>query len=493
MRRRNFLKTSIGATASVGIGLLAGSLSSASKAVSSRRLHMPPLLDTLNEGRLNLNAQYGKTRFLGTGVSLTKGFNQGYLGPTIRMKNGLLEENVRNSLAEDITVHYHGLLVPGRLDGGPQSVVTPGSARKAELNIDQEPSTLWYHSHIHRCTGNQVYFGLAGAIQVTDGLDEQRGLPSQYGIDDLTMIIQDRRFDNLGRIVYSPRMSDVDNGFHGERVIVNGQFDTVAVVPKGIVRLRLINASNARIYSLGFDDGKPLHLIGTDGGLLDKPVLLNYLRLIPGERAEVLVDFSNGSLSTLISKRGNRMQIQKFVVDDSIRVKIKKVPDFFNTQRIPSPTTISKTRRFSLTMGGGSAGQPSSYDTALAKESGYICGSRGAGDMATDFGINARSFDMNRIDFEVALGSVERWIIRGAGAVYHPFHVHGVHFRVLSEDDGLGSRQENTGWKDTVLASGETEILIHFTKPAGYENPFMYHCHILEHEDAGMMGQFVVI
>jgi FtsP/CotA-like multicopper oxidase with cupredoxin domain len=187
------------------------------------------------------------------------------------------------------------------------------------------------------------------------------------------------------------------------------------------------------------------------------------------------------------------MQIQKFAVDDSIPVKIKKVPDFFNSQPFPLPATITKTRRFSLTMGGGSAGQPSADDKVVAKESGYICGGRSAGDMATDFGINGRSFDMDRVDFEVALGSVERWIITGAGAVYHPFHVHGVHFRVLSEGGGLGRRQENVGWKDTVLASGETEILIHFTKPAGYESPFMYHCHILEHEDAGMMGQFVVI
>jgi FtsP/CotA-like multicopper oxidase with cupredoxin domain len=110
-----------------------------------------------------------------------------------------------------------------------------------------------------------------------------------------------------------------------------------------------------------------------------------------------------------------------------------------------------------------------------------------------DFGINGRPHDIARIDAEVELGSVERWFIGGGGVVEHPFHVHGVHFRIVSEGGGAPARPENRGWKDTVVISGETEIIARFTHSAGREAPFMYHCHILEHEDAGMMGQFTVI
>lgn len=106
------------------------------------------------------------------------------------------------------------------------------------------------------------------------------------------------------------------------------------------------------------------------------------------------------------------------------------------------------------------------------------------------FAINGRPFDMNRVDFEVALGSVERWHVRST-MVAHPFHVHGVRFRVVSED-GAPPRPENTGWKDTILVPGEAEILARFDQPASAETPLMFHCHILEHEDAGMMGQFTV-
>jgi len=456
------------------------------------RLRMPPLLDTFKTGCLNLTAKEGQTKIFGDKISKTIGFNQGFLGPTILIKNGSLSTSIKNSLSEKITVHNHGLLVPGYLDGGPQSAVLPNCEKNFDLNIAQRPATLWYHSHVHKRTGNHIYFGLAGAIIHTDGLDDDRGLPTRYGIDDLTLIIQDRHFDDTGAMIYRPTISDVENGFHGEYILVNGQLETVAVVPKAIVRLRLINASNARIYSLGFSDGRPMHLIATDAGFIGKPVSLNHLRLIPGERAEVLVDFSGGFSPVLVNKRGNLMQVQKFIVDDTLSLSITCLPEIISVESFDLTKSINKTRNFSLTMGGGSAGQISKnvrgFDNLGDKYNDYS-----AADLINNFGINGHPYDMNRIDFEVALGTVERWIISGAGSIDHPFHVHGVHFKVISENGGLEHRSENIGWKDTVLVSGQTEILIRFENPAGRKTPFMYHCHILEHEDSGMMGQFSVI
>ncbi|WP_246107519.1 multicopper oxidase domain-containing protein [Puniceibacterium confluentis] len=428
---------------------------------------MPPLLDTRAAGRLALSATPGSTVFAGGRRVATAGFNQAYLGPTILMQNGDLAAEVQNNLDEPISTHWHGLLVPGEHDGGPHLPIAPGATWQPEMSIAQDPATAWYHSHIHERTAQQVYFGLAGVIHVTDGQDDARGLPSTYGIDDLTLVLQDRRFDASGRMVYNPSMMDMMHGFTGNRMLVNGQVGATAVVPQGIVRLRLLNGSNSRIYTLFFDDIRPMHLVATDGGFLPAPVVLDVLRLAPGERAEVLVDFSSGGAPVLMSDPDQAYGVLQFEVDTALARRITRLPE----QLDGAPADLSgaeiATRQVSLDMGMG----------------GMMMGGGG-------FAINGRPFDMDRIDFEVARGTVERWQIRST-MIAHPFHVHGIRFRVITEN-GSPPRPENTGWKDTVLVPGEAEILARFDQPASRETPFMFHCHILEHEDAGMMAQFTV-
>lgn len=253
----------------------------------------------------------------GPGVP-TAGFNQAYLGPTILVQNGELAAEVQNTLDEPISVHWHGLLVPGEHDGGPHLPIAPSATWQPEMSIAQDPATIWYHSHIHERTAEQVYFGLAGVIHVTDGQDDARGLPSTYGIDDLTLVLQDRRFDASGRMVYDPSMMDIMRGFAGNRMLVNGQAGATAVVPQGIVRLRLLNGSNARIYTLFLNDARPMHLVATDGGFLPAPVALDVLRLAPGERAEVLVDFSSGGAPVLMSDPGQAYSILQFATDSML-------------------------------------------------------------------------------------------------------------------------------------------------------------------------------
>jgi len=233
-----------------------------------RALQMLPVLDATTGGRVDLVASAGLTRFAGGEASRTIGYNGSYLGPLVRVGRGELPTVVENRLDEPITTHWHGLMVRGELDGGPHSLIQPGERWDIVLPINQPPATLWYHSHVHGRTAPQVYSGLAGVLQVVDGEDEARGLPTSYGTDDLTLVIQDRRFDGAGRLVYDPVMPDIMHGFSGDTILVNGQIGRTAAVPSGIVRLRLLNASNGRIYPLSLASGREMHLIATDAGYL---------------------------------------------------------------------------------------------------------------------------------------------------------------------------------------------------------------------------------
>ena len=349
MQRRLFL-TSTAAT------FVSASLLPARRALAqppAQRLAMPPLLDTRATGRLSLMAMAGRNAFGSGPAKATAGFNQNYLGPTILMRNGELAAEVRNTLDEPISAHWHSLLVPGELDGGQHLPIAPGATWQPSMTIAQDPATVWYHSHIHERTAEQVYFGRAGVIHVTDGQDDARGLPSDYGVDDLTLVLQDRRFYNAGRMVYDPSMMDRMHGFTGNRMLVNGQVGATAVVPQGITRLRLLNGSNARIYTLFLDDRRPMHLVATDGGFLPGPLALNTLRLAPGERAEILVDFSGGGAPVLMSDPVQAYGILQFAIDSSLPARVSRLPD----QLDGGPEDLSgaevATRQVSLEMGMG--------------------------------------------------------------------------------------------------------------------------------------------
>ncbi len=501
--RRRAALLGLGAMGLLGAGALA--IDRRVGAATAGRLGMPPLLDVRETGSISLRAQTGRTRFGPGRPSMTAGFNQSYLGPTIILPRGEIAAEVRNALKEDVTVHWHGLLVPGVVDGGPHNPIGAGERRRTVLPVAQEPMTAWYHSHVHGATARHVYAGLAGVIHLVDGRDDERGLPSRYGVDDLTLIVQDRRVDAEGRMVYDLTPTDILNGFHGNRIFVNGQIGATAAVPAGIVRLRVLNASNARTYTLLFPDGRPLHLIATDGGYLPVPRPLRSLRIASGERAEVLVDFSDGAPARLISGRG-QIDILDFAVDPDLPARIDRLPDRLGPELPPLDGADGPTRRFALNTGGGAVGRPGGNLSGHQHGDGSGHGSGHAqslvattGETAStsnhdlhDFSINGRVYDPTRNDFEIPRGTTERWLISGGASSEHPFHIHGVQFRVIDEAGGM-VRPENSGWKDTVLVSGQTEILVRFDQPAPRDYPFMYHCHILEHEDAGMMGQFTVV
>lgn len=480
-----------------GVGLLlgAGACSRPSAAVggsSQAALPIPPLIDARQQGgSVGLRVQTGQTAFYPGRLSNTLGYNGSYLGPTIRVHRGDdVNMSVANALAADTTVHWHGLLIPGELDGGPHQIISPGKTWRPTLSIRQPAATLLYHSHVHGLTAEQVYSGLAGALLVTDEEEQGLGLPSEYGIDDLPLLIQDRQFEN-GRLIVPTGMMIAMQGRRGSTILVNGAPSPLAKVPGRLVRLRLVNASNARIYELSFSDRRSFHWIGSEGGLLDRPVELQAITLAPGQRAELLVNFADGRSVSLVtgpdanlsamgmmggagmnreaSGAGGATTVLQFEPQPAGRARAAStVPAQLVTRARPDASKVAKRRSLVLNMGmGGMMGGGSSGLT-----------------------INGKPFDMRRIDETVKLGATEIWEVSGE-MMRHPLHIHGVHFDVLSRGGGSPDVLDQ-GARDTVLVKEPVELLIRFDQPARAA-PFMYHCHILEHEDNGMMGQFAVV
>ncbi len=426
-------------------------------------LPIPPLLEDKNpdpdRADFELVVQKSTTSFFEGKYTETYGYNGNYLGPVIRVKEGQnVSITVRNLLDEDTTVHWHGLLVPGEMDGGPHQVIKAGGEWNPYFVVNQPAATLWYHSHLLDKTGEQVYKGLAGVFIIDDEVSENLDIPKDYGINDIPLIIQDRRFDKDGTLLYKTSMEDVMHGMLGDTILVNGVINPVLEVGTIKMRFRVLNGANARVYNFTLSDGSEFTQIASDGGLLEAPVEKDDLVLSPGERAEIIIDFSKYSVGDVITLKSPGFDIMRFVVN-------KKVKD---TTTIPKElATIPKTPE-------SSAVKTRAIDL------------RG---MGMGVNINGEQMDIDRINEFVKLGDTEIWEIRNVAVTVHPFHIHGVQFQVLDRNGEKPPANEQ-GWKDTVLVyPGEAVRVI-----AGfyYEGIYMYHCHILEHEDSGMMGQFEV-
>lgn len=467
-----------------------------------REMPVPKLLDSRNDVPIELTMKAGEWEMLPGIRTPTLGFNGPYLGPTVRVRNGQdVPVIYKNTLSEPVAVHGHGLHVPGEVDGGPQREIGPGESWSLELPIRQQASTSWYHPHTHGNTGPQTYHGLAGFFIVDDESSVSLPLPKTYGVDDLPVVIQDRTLDSQGRLVYS--VEDAEDGLMAETITVNGITNPIRSVPAGLVRLRLLNGSNARYYRFRFSDDRVFHKIATDGGFLEEPVPVREVAMVPGERNEIVVDFSDGNPAMLVSgpsangatntgrrRRGNRgrrndwepggltdaFEILEFTVDAQLPAIRSALPRQLNIISRPTVRSDWPVRRFELFMNDDGRRRRRSGEQRM--------------DVEMSMGINGRSMDMRVINERVTRGQWERWRIRSDDGS-HPFHVHGCSFLVLSQD-GQPVSDEDAGWKDTVRVDDQAEFIVRFDYKATDEYPYMYHCHILEHEDRGMMGQFTV-
>lgn len=488
MNRRGFLIGSASATAA-----LAGvSFAQA----SARPLPIIPLTDLTqaSDTRIPLRLAASQHDF-GTGaLSETLGINANYLGPVLRAKQGqTLPFDVENTLDEITTIHWHGLHIPGDVDGGPHQEIQPGATWSPDVPIAQHASMNWFHSHMHGRTAEQTHNGLAGILLVEDDASLSADLPKTYGVDDFTLVLQDKVFDGAGRMSYTMSAEVFEDGFQGETLIVNGALAPVAQsVPIGLVRLRILNACNARFLTLSMSNG-PLNVIACEGGFLASTVQTESLFMSPGERYEVLVDMSSAVANSLMVSFGEDGGFlgglsRLFGGGPMAALTLNRaseagftgsMPNSLATLSPPDRAEATVTRSFELQMDVGAD------LVALALAWDNFCGNAGA------MAINGMPMNMDRIDEEAQKGETEIWRI-SVDDMLHPFHIHGCSFRILTQNGGEPPAYA-AGWKDMVhVEEGWSEVLVRFDYDAPEAAPYMYHCHILEHEDCGMMGQFTV-
>lgn len=402
------------------------------------------------------------------------GYNGTVPGPLIEAHEGdRVRIDFTNALpGQDSTVHWHGMPVPAAQDGNPMDPVAPGATRRYEFTLPAgSAASYWYHPHPHQVTHEQVFRGLAGVFLVKPRID-----PLPADLLDLALVISDLRLDAGGRIAPNTGM-DYVFGREGDVLLVNGdRRPLLTAAPGRSHRLRLFNATNARYLRLAFG-ATAMTLIGTDGGLLSSPVPnLAEVLLAPGERAEVVVSFSADTvLRALPYDRGSMMMGVTGVsraADTILAVRLLGAP----VAPVVLPPVLRavsalppavRSQRFVLGPDGMMAGMGSMTPGA--------------------FTINGRSFDPARIDALMTVGEAEAWEVFNATGMDHPFHIHGTQFQVISrERAGQSAAAAFPAWKDTVnVARGETVRLLMRQDQPGLR---MYHCHILEHEDQGMMG-----
>ncbi len=383
--------------------------------------------------------------------------SQSVLGPTVRWRTGEdVVLNVTNNLDEPTTTHWHGADVPAEDDGGPHSPIAPGVTWTADFTVIQPAATLWYHPHLMGSTASQVFSGAAGMIIIDDDNPAAANLPRTYGVDDIPVILQDREFTDDGQLAFE--LDDDDLGDLNPELSVNGTPDPFTTVPAGPVRLRLLNASQARVYDLGVDNGSMVK-IASDGGYLAAPVPLETLVLAPGDRAEVVIDATEGPVMLTDEAFGRVLELR---VDDSLPVA-EFPPDQLTSIDQITDDMVDRDRTFDLD------------------------------EVGDGWGINGQQMDMDRIDHTINLGDTERWTLT-VGDGTHAFHVHQTLFQIL-EINGEPPPPEDSGWEDTVLVTEDREVVIaaRFNTYSDPDIPYMFHCHILDHEDLGMMGQFTVV
>lgn len=409
-----------------------------------------------------LTAQKGKRTFIEGQETETYGYNGDLLGPVLKVQKG---ETVRiqtvNALDEDTTFHWHGLDIPGDVDGGPHDPIPPGEVRAIQFNVNQEAATLWFHPHPEGNTAEQVYKGLAGMLYIEDEHSDSLNLPDDYGVNDFPILLQDRAFTETGELDFQAVYNS--DGTLGDRLLVNGTLDPKLSVPQGKVRLRLLNGSNARNYTVSLNSGDSFQQIATDGGLLNEPVELDSVTLTPAERAEIIIDFDklkNVDNLALVDDVGTILLPLKVNGNKTSGELSHDLNSFAVTEE---ERTLPVTKQIELF---------------------------GMMDMVT---INGKKFNKDRIDMTQKVGVTEVWELSNKpdpmGGMIHPFHIHGTQFKVLSVN-GKETVDNLKGWKDTIaLEPGDrVKIAISFANKGVY----MYHCHILEHEDNGMMGQIEV-
>jgi blue copper oxidase len=442
-----------------------------------RPLPLPPV----STGGASLNAQFSAGVLLKDRSSITLSYANGLLGPTIKAGTGdTVNVSLQNNLTEDTNIHWHGLVLPEHMDGHPRDVAPPGGSLNYSLPIIQRAGTYWYHPHPHGATARQVFMGLAGMVIVNDPEETSLNLPS--GDFEIPLIIQDKHFEG-NNLEYSPNDDEMMTGYLGEQILVNGVHAPFIDVASGWYRFRILNGSTARVYNLALTGGKEMIIIGSDGGLLRGPEAISSIMLSPGERIDVLIDFSGlaiGKEIYLMSNKFSEFNVQGRQAFSLLKFKVNRT----STASFTVPSTLSTI----TALNPGQAINTRVFDIAQTIDNG--AGGNGMGRHS----INGKIFAMDRIDETVSAGTTEIWEFDNSmGDEIHPMHIHGVQFQVLERVGGRNRiLASEKGWKDTILLMPGEKVRVIMTFPE-YTGVFVFHCHNLEHEDDGMMLNYKII
>lgn len=444
--------------------------------------------DTLSGTQFNLNIRDTFAQIVSTGnQTITGGVNGKIWGPTLFFNRG--EEvhlNVHNYLNDSTTIHWHGMHLPAVMDGGPHQVIPPGTIWQPFWKVNNNAGTYWYHPHLHEMTLEHVSKGIGGFIIVRDTIESKLNLPRTYGVDDIPLVMTSRKFDSNNQFV-------VKDVAYGDYLLTNGVMNSQVTLPKQVVRLRILNAEIERGYNLGFSDNRTFYIIGNDGGLLDAPVAVTRVKLMVGERIEILIDLSKDNTgSTLDLKAFNSGQTFGFPggepatsgpfgsllnnkdfgvlhinIGSSLPNSINQIPTKLVTNTYLKESDATSTTTVNIT--GGQQGSPFTLDNA--------------------------AFSLNKINKTINFNEVQKWTIVNNNIFGHSFHIHDVQFKIVARNGksaSVGSHE--SGWKDVMFVPlGENvSFIAKFDDYSDEIHPFMYHCHFANHEDGGMMGQFIV-
>jgi blue copper oxidase len=428
---------------------------------------------------ITLSAQHTSAELLSGRTTSILSYRNGALGPTIQANTGsTVNVKFNNDLGEVSNIHWHGLVLPENMDGHPKDVAAPGNSIDYILPVQQRAGTYWYHPHPHGATARQVFMGMAGMFIVNDAEEAALNLPS--GDFEVPLLIQDKRFSGAS-LNYSPTEDEIMTGYLGEQILVNGLHSPYLNVEKGWYRFRVLNGSTARLYNLSLSNGGAFYIIGSDGGLLNAPEQVTSIFLGPGERVDMLIDFSSyaiGSELFLTSQKFSKYNIQGRQEFSLLRIKIDRA----GTRNFTLPTVLSNIEAVPTAL----AVQTRTFNVSVTT----VGGGHAAGGQHT---INGKAFEMEHADDVVQAGTTEIWEFDNTtGDEIHPMHIHGVQFQVLQRTGGRNKIiASEKGWKDTVLLMPGEKVRLIMTFPM-YTGMFVLHCHNLEHEDDGMMLNYII-
>ena len=460
--------------------------------VESQAQTLMPVPDTLSGAVINLTMHKDSVQFFPGKITLTYAFNAfHYHGPTIILRKGFnVSLVVNNQIGDTTTLHWHGLHVASKNDGGPFSMIMAGMSWNPQFKVMDRASTYWYHPHMDKKTAEQAIRGAAGMIIVRDSMEAALNLPRNYGVDDFPIIVQCLQFDSVNQ--------PSAKGMRDSTLLVIGVTKPFVNLPAQVVRLRLLNASGERTFQFGFTGNKSFHQIASDGGLLQTPFSTTRVRLSPGERAEVLLDLS-GMIGQTIYLMSYASELPMGVAGGPTMYMPPPSPPMdsplngidFNILKINVATQTSNP----ITTIPSSLVTVTPFLTSASTKSRTILMTAvDTMNMDGPFLFNGLPFDMKRIDYYIPLGSVETWTLINKTMVGHPFHLHDSQFYIIDRKGVLPGPSES-GRKDVVLLMPYDTVRI-ITKFEDFTNdtiPYMFHCHILMHEDDGMMGQFLVV